>query len=152
MSETEFAITTLEAAYDALDSYDPAATKRALRYLVDAGEISALPRILPLTQHPQAAIRFVAKRAAQELRSLPPERHRRPSLPSPGPEPQRLPTRPPRPSPEAQARPQVVHGAPLSPDGPMDPRLEALLAAPPRRRPRRVRAGGVPMRWFDMEL
>lgn len=132
-------IGTQEQALEALESYDPALTKRALRFLVDQGDPRVLPRVLPLSQHPDAAIRFVAKRAIKELRALP--MPATPVSPVPGPDPEVA----------AEAVPQVVGGVDLGLLG-MDPRLEALLEAPARKRPRRPREGGVPLRWFDLEL
>lgn len=140
----ETTIRTIEEAYEALESFDPALTKRALRVLVDAAEAAALPRVLPLTQHPSAAIRFVAKRAVRDLRAV--------AHTAPTPAREAAPTpivaaAPPRPE---EARKVVGAPAPLPVD--MDPRLQRLLDAPARRREPAPRAGGVPIRWFDMEL
>ncbi len=132
-------IRTIEDAYQALDSFDPANTKRALRILVDAREVAALPRIMPLVGHPDAAIRFVAKRAVGELRKVIPGSARRPAQ---GPDPQPEPM---------EAKVAVGQVEPLSAAS-MDPRLAKLLGAPARRREPRPRAGGVPLRWFDVEL
>ena len=148
MAEENFEIEDLPEAYDALESFDPALTKRALRLIVDIGEVSALPRILPLTQHPSPAIRFVAKRAAAELRSLPPEKHRKASLPSREPV-ISLPA--PNSAPEGQAELRAVGALDVDPTT-MDPRIQSLLDRPAKRRPRPSTPGGVPMRWFDMEL
>lgn len=150
MADENIEIEDLPAAYDALESFDPALTKRALRLIVDLGEVSALPRILPLTQHPSPALRFVAKRAAAELRALPADKHRRASLPSRDPV-VSLPA--PAPASEETLEParRVVGALDLT-GAAMDPRLEALLEQPARRRPRPTSPGGVPMRWFDMEL
>ena len=136
-------IRTRAQADEALDSFEPGTTKRAVRYLVDVRDHEALPRILPLTQHPDAAIRFVAKRAVKELRSLavPVARDAVPV---------RIPLAP-EVHVEEQILPQAV-GAPRNMSGRIDPRLEALLARPAVRRERKPRDGGVPLRWFDLEL
>lgn len=150
MAEENIEIESLPEAYDALESFDPALTKRALRIIVDLGEVTALPRILPLTQHPSPAIRFVAKRAAAELRALPPEMHRKASLPTREPV-----VHLPAPSEEGrgsdEAMPRAVGAMELD-STTMDPRIQTLLDRPTRRRPRPTTPGGVPMRWFDMEL
>jgi hypothetical protein len=150
VAEENFEITGLPEAYDALESYDPALTKRALRLIVDQGEVAALPRILPLTQHPSPAIRFVAKRAAAELRALPPEQHRKASLPSPEPV-VSLPAPPTSSGEDTASLPRAVGALDLDTTS-MDPRLQSLLDRPARRRARASAPGGVPMRWFDMEL
>jgi hypothetical protein len=138
-------ITTRTAALEALDSYDPAETKRGLRFLVDEGDFQALSRILPLTQHPDPAIRFVAKRAAKELRSLPPEARR---TPAPSPSKTQFSSS----QEDLEILPQVVNGPGAQSLQGIDPRLKSLLEAPLRRRPRPPRSGGVPMRWFNLEL
>ncbi len=151
MAELEYTINDLATALDGLDSYDPALTKRALRFLVDQGEIEALPKILPLIQHPSPAIRFVAKRAVAELRALPPERQRiRPQFHTPV---ETLPVSHSVPAAplEAEQEKIAVGGAAFE-ESSMDPRLQKLLDAKPRRRTRPPRAGGVPMRWFHLEL
>lgn len=146
MEQDSAPIQDREAALEALESYEPATTKRALRFLVDQKDFQALPRILPLTQHPDPAIRFVAKRAARELQALPPEQRRAPVRRAA--EPTEL-----HPSaPEPQALPRAANGPDTQSLLSMDPRLQTLLEAPVRRRPRRPRSGGVPMRWFDLEL
>lgn len=125
---------TLEEAYEALDSFDPALTKRALRVIVDAGDPAAIEKVLPLTQHADPALRFVAKRAVKELRALAP---RRPRAAAPVP---------------TEVLPMAVGAENTAVPATADPRLERLLQAPLRRREPKPRPGGVPLRWFDMEL
>jgi len=135
-------IDTVEQAYEALDSFDPAWTKRALRFLVDLRDPGALERTLPLTQHSDPALRFVAKRAVRELREVAaPVQRRSPPTSLGAPE---------EGASEEASLPQAVGGSPVAWNA--DPRLEKLLKAPPRRREPPPRDGGVPMRWFDMEL
>lgn len=135
-------IRTRAQAYEALDSFEPGLTKRAMRFLVDVRDAEALPRILPLTQHPDAAIRFVAKRAVKELRQVaaPIAREAPPT---------RIPL-----APEVHVEEQLPQAVGAGPTraGRLDPRLEALLAKPARQREPRPRAGGVPLYWFDVEL
>lgn len=57
-------------ALEGLKSYDLEVTKEALGWLVTRGEVTALEAVLPLTQHPDVAIRHFAKRAVAALRSL----------------------------------------------------------------------------------
>ena len=59
---------SIAAAVEALSTYDLEETKRALHYLVSQGEQAALEHILPLTAHPDVAIRYFAKRAVTILR------------------------------------------------------------------------------------
>ncbi len=59
---------SIAAAVEALSTYDLEETKRALQYLVTQGEQAALEHILPLTAHPDVAIRYFAKRAVSILR------------------------------------------------------------------------------------
>ena len=55
-------------AIEALKSYDLEDTKQALRYLIREGELCAIEHVLPLTQHPDVALRYFAKRALRILR------------------------------------------------------------------------------------
>lgn len=146
MEQTSPPIIDRASALEALETYDPAETKRGLRFLVDSKDFRALPQVLALTQHPDPAIRFVAKRAARELQALPPALRRAPPVAEPiedsAEEIEEL----------AAPLPKVVNGPDTASLLSMDPRLQTLLEAPLRRRPRRPLRGGVPMRWFDLEL
>lgn len=55
-------------AIDALGSFDVDVTKEALVWLADHGEITALEHVLPLSAHPDVAIRWFAKKALRALR------------------------------------------------------------------------------------
>ena len=59
----------MAAAIDALGSYDVELTRKALSFLVKGGFGSAVKYILPLTVHPDVAIRFFAKKAVRIIRS-----------------------------------------------------------------------------------
>ena len=59
----------MAAAIDALGSYDVELTRKALSFLVKGGFDSATKYILPLTVHPDVAIRFFAKKAVRIMRA-----------------------------------------------------------------------------------
>ncbi len=59
----------MSAAIDALGSYDVELTRKALAFLVRGGFDSAVKYIMPLTVHPDVAIRFFAKKAVRILRT-----------------------------------------------------------------------------------
>jgi len=72
----EEVVENIAQAIEALESYDLERTKEALHYLIRAGELRAIEHILPLTQHPDVALRHFAKKlfgtwkAASRQRSL----------------------------------------------------------------------------------
>jgi hypothetical protein len=58
----------MAAAVDALGSYDVEVTRKALSFLVRGGFDSAIKYIMPLSVHPDVAIRFFAKKAIRLIR------------------------------------------------------------------------------------
>ena len=58
------------AALEALGTYDLESTKKALAFLIEHGDPAVVGKILPLTAHPDVAIRYFAKRAVAHLRSV----------------------------------------------------------------------------------
>ena len=61
----------IAAAIEGLHSYDIETTRTSLHFLVKHGSQAAVKYILPLTVHPDVAIRFFAKKAIRIIRAKP---------------------------------------------------------------------------------
>jgi len=61
----------MSTAIEGLESYDVELTRKSLKFLIQSGSDTAIKYIMPLTIHPDVAIRYIAKKAVKLIRSKP---------------------------------------------------------------------------------